>query len=80
MHDGYGKPDLLPCGVRLQLARAAVESSDWLMVDDWETTQQQYARSILVLKSVKSRLLKVLGLKQVCTVHFSSITSGLLQA
>lgn len=48
-----------------------MESSDWLMVDDWETTQQQYSRTVPVLKSVQCRLLKMLDLKQVCPFHFS---------
>eukprot|EP00892_Ulva_mutabilis_P005264 jgi/Ulvmu1/3109/UM015_0149.1 len=62
VHDEYGKSGLLPCKTRLQLVRAAVESSDWLMVDDWEANQAQYSRTLPVLKSVQTRLCHALQL------------------
>ena len=36
--------------------QAAVESSDWIMVDSWEARQAGYQRSLHVLRSVQDRL------------------------
>ena len=69
VHDGYGKPELLPSATRLQLLRASLQSSDWLMVDDWEANQAHYSRTVPVLKSIQGRLLRAMHLKPVCPLR-----------
>lgn len=68
VHIGYGKPGLAPNKQRLDMARAAVENSDWIMVDDWETTQPSYTRTLPVLQSMRKRLFSALGVEQVCAL------------
>jgi len=47
---GYGKKGLLPNKERLDMCNLAVASSDWLMVDSWETTFPLWTRTFLVLR------------------------------
>ena len=48
--DGYGKEGLAEAKHRVKICQLAVEStSDWLMVDSWESRQEQYQRTALVL-------------------------------
>lgn len=66
VHVGYGKPGLAPNDQRLEMARAAVANSDWIMVDDWETSQSSYTRTLPVLRSMRARLWSALGVHQAC--------------
>jgi nicotinamide mononucleotide adenylyltransferase len=65
VHIGYGKAGLAPNQQRLEMAQAAVENSDWIMVDDWETRQPSYTRTLPVLHSMRHRLHAALGVQQV---------------
>lgn len=48
--DAYQKEGLAPAKDRVRMCELAVEStSDWLMVDSWESRQEQYQRTALVL-------------------------------
>ncbi|KAI7856995.1 hypothetical protein BDC45DRAFT_38773 [Circinella umbellata] len=48
--DGYGKEGLAEAKHRVKICQLAVEStSDWLMVDSWESRQEQYQRTAVVL-------------------------------
>lgn len=66
VHSGYGKTGLAPNDQRLDMAQAAVANSDWIMVDDWETSQASYTRTLPVLQSMRKRLFSALGVQQVC--------------
>jgi len=55
---GYGKAGLLTNQQRLDMSRLGVASSDWLMVDDWETTFPSWTRTYLVLKHFSKELNK----------------------
>lgn len=48
MHDGYGKPNLLPASQRLDMLRLATENSSWIMVESWECTQPATSPSYAV--------------------------------
>merc|ERR1719273_2297572 len=50
-HDAYEKSSLIPATHRLEMARRAVEASDWLRVSDWEVTQEGWSRTRHVLDS-----------------------------
>jgi hypothetical protein len=65
VHSAYGKVGLATNGDRLRLTEAAVESSDWIMVDSWELAQPSYTRTLPVLKSLQSRLYDILKVSEV---------------
>lgn len=44
VNDGYKKPGLAPGPHRLAMCRLAAQSSDIIMVDDWEAAGPQYRR------------------------------------
>jgi nicotinamide mononucleotide adenylyltransferase len=48
--DAYGKEGLAEAMHRVKMCQLAVEStSDWLMVDSWESRQERYQRTAVVL-------------------------------
>jgi len=47
---GYGKKGLLSNEARLEMCKLAVDSSDWLSVDSWETTFPTWTRTYEVLQ------------------------------
>jgi len=48
--DHYGKKDLAPAHHRVRMCELAVETtSTWLMVDSWESLQQNYTTTVRVL-------------------------------
>jgi len=54
--DAYKKKGLASATHRLNMCKLAVESSDWIMVDDWECSQSEYQRTVLVLNYFERRL------------------------
>ncbi|KAJ4455042.1 putative nicotinamide/nicotinic acid mononucleotide adenylyltransferase [Paratrimastix pyriformis] len=52
----YKKPNLASTEDRLAMCHLAVESSDWIDVDDWEASQPTYTRTANVLDSISNRL------------------------
>jgi len=44
-HDAYQKKSLIPAPHRLEMARRAVLSSDWVRVSDWETRETGWTRT-----------------------------------
>lgn len=51
--DAYGKKGLIKAEHRVKMAQLAVESSDWIMVDTWESQQPEYQTTIAVLEHFK---------------------------
>lgn len=49
VHDGYNKNGLINSKHRLEMCRLAVDTSDWIMVDDWECQQLEYSTTRKVL-------------------------------
>ena len=54
--DGYKKPGLASAKHRLAMCSLAVETSDWIMVDPWEASHQEWHRTVLVLKHFDEHL------------------------
>jgi nicotinamide mononucleotide adenylyltransferase len=52
VHDSYKKKGLAPAEHRVKMCNAAVETSDWIMVDSWECKQSEYLTTILVLNHI----------------------------
>lgn len=49
-HDAYGKKGLAPAMHRMAMVKLALQTSSWLRVSDWETTQTQWVRTKIVLQ------------------------------
>nr|XP_020760748.1 nicotinamide/nicotinic acid mononucleotide adenylyltransferase 3 isoform X1 [Odocoileus virginianus texanus] len=60
VNDNYGKKDLVPARHRVAMARLALQTSDWIRVDSWESEQAQWMETIKVLRHHHSELLRSL--------------------
>jgi len=58
VNDGYGKKGLGESHHRNNMVQLALESSDWIMCDDWETRQDGWQRTIIALNHFKTELNK----------------------
>ncbi|CDW60686.1 CTP transf 2 domain containing protein [Trichuris trichiura] len=58
VHDSYGKKDLCASDHRIEMAKLATSSSDWIGIDKWECAQSSWSRTVQVLRHL-SRLLEV---------------------
>lgn len=56
VNDKYQKTNLAAASHRLQMCRLAVAESDWIQVDDWEATHEEYQLTAQVLASLQGRL------------------------
>jgi nicotinamide mononucleotide adenylyltransferase len=54
--DAYNKPGLAPADHRVRMCELALDHSDWLMVDPWESQQLTFQRTALVLDHFSERL------------------------
>lgn len=50
VNDNYGKKDLVAARHRVAMARLALQTSDWIRVDSWESEQAQWVETIKVLR------------------------------
>ncbi|NP_001017629.1 nmnat1-rbp7a protein [Danio rerio] len=48
--DGYKKKGLIEACHRLEMARLATESSEWITVDDWESQQPEWVETAKVVR------------------------------
>ncbi|XP_040089740.1 nicotinamide/nicotinic acid mononucleotide adenylyltransferase 3 isoform X1 [Oryx dammah] len=60
VNDNYGKKDLVSARHRVAMARLALQTSDWIRVDSWESEQAQWMETIKVLRHHHSELLRSL--------------------
>ncbi|XP_039223641.1 nicotinamide/nicotinic acid mononucleotide adenylyltransferase 1-like isoform X2 [Crotalus tigris] len=54
--DAYLKKSLISARHRVAMARLATENSDWLEVDDWESSQREWQETIKVLRYHQQKL------------------------
>uniref|UniRef100_A0A8C1R5Y2 Nicotinamide/nicotinic acid mononucleotide adenylyltransferase 3 n=1 Tax=Cyprinus carpio TaxID=7962 RepID=A0A8C1R5Y2_CYPCA len=50
--DNYGKQGLVVSKHRLAMARLALQSSDWVSVDDWESQQADWTETVVTMRWV----------------------------
>lgn len=50
VNDHYGKKDLAPSHHRVAMARLALQTSDWIRVDPWESEQARWMETVQVLR------------------------------
>ncbi|KAF7477383.1 hypothetical protein GHT09_011545 [Marmota monax] len=58
VNDDYGKKDLVASHHRVAMARLALQTSDWIRVDPWESEQPQWMETVKVLRHHHSQLLR----------------------
>ncbi|XP_023866098.1 nicotinamide/nicotinic acid mononucleotide adenylyltransferase 3 isoform X1 [Salvelinus sp. IW2-2015] len=56
--DGYGKQGLVLAKHRIAMARLALQSSDWVSVDDWESQQPDWTETVVTMRYHYGRILK----------------------
>lgn len=48
--DGYGKQGLVPAKHRIAMARLALQSSNWVTVDEWESQQADWTETAVTMR------------------------------
>ncbi|PSN36793.1 Nicotinamide/nicotinic acid mononucleotide adenylyltransferase 1 [Blattella germanica] len=61
VHDGYGKKELASSTHRCEMVRLALQSSDWIRISDWETKQEDWSRTRMVLQYHQNQLNSILN-------------------
>ncbi|XP_006900409.1 PREDICTED: nicotinamide mononucleotide adenylyltransferase 3 [Elephantulus edwardii] len=64
VNDNYKKKDLAAARHRVAMARLALQTSDWIRVDPWESEQTQWMETVKVLRHHHSELLRSLALME----------------
>uniref|UniRef100_F6WRJ5 Nicotinamide-nucleotide adenylyltransferase n=1 Tax=Equus caballus TaxID=9796 RepID=F6WRJ5_HORSE len=64
VNDKYGKKDLVAARHRVAMARLALQTSDWIRVDPWESEQVQWLETVKVLRHHHRELLRSLPQKE----------------
>ncbi|XP_047591677.1 nicotinamide/nicotinic acid mononucleotide adenylyltransferase 3 isoform X8 [Lutra lutra] len=64
VNDHYRKQDLVAAHHRVAMARLALQTSDWVRVDPWESEQLQWTETVKVLRHHHSELLRSLPRKE----------------
>ncbi|KAM5231191.1 nicotinamide/nicotinic acid mononucleotide adenylyltransferase 3 isoform 5-T14 [Hipposideros larvatus] len=57
VNDNYRKKDLVAAQHRVAMVRLALQTSDWIRVDPWESEQAQWMETVKVLRHHHSQLL-----------------------
>ncbi|XP_054888692.1 nicotinamide/nicotinic acid mononucleotide adenylyltransferase 3-like [Poeciliopsis prolifica] len=56
--DGYGKQGLVPAKHRISMAKLALQSSNWVTVDEWESQQPDWTETVVTMRYHYGRILK----------------------
>ncbi|NXK96093.1 NMNA3 adenylyltransferase, partial [Formicarius rufipectus] len=62
--DNYGKKGLVSAGHRIAMAKLALETSDWIRVDPWESEQETWTETVKVLRHHYNESLRLLQSKK----------------
>ncbi|NWW76411.1 NMNA3 adenylyltransferase, partial [Climacteris rufus] len=60
VNDNYGKKGLVSARHRIAMAKLALETSDWIRVDPWESEQETWTETVKVLRHHYNESLRVL--------------------
>uniref|UniRef100_UPI00398F26FF nicotinamide/nicotinic acid mononucleotide adenylyltransferase 3 isoform X5 n=1 Tax=Pristiophorus japonicus TaxID=55135 RepID=UPI00398F26FF len=58
VNNRYGKKGLVGAKHRVAMAQRALETSDWITTDPWESQQEQWAETVMVLRHHYNALLR----------------------
>ncbi|KAM4552166.1 nicotinamide/nicotinic acid mononucleotide adenylyltransferase 3 isoform 1-T3 [Odontesthes bonariensis] len=56
--DGYGKQGLVQAKHRIAMAKLALQSSNWVTVDEWESQQPDWTETVVTMRYHYGRILK----------------------
>ncbi|XP_074507016.1 nicotinamide/nicotinic acid mononucleotide adenylyltransferase 3 [Sebastes fasciatus] len=56
--DGYGKQGLVLAKHRIAMAKLALQSSNWVTVDEWESRQPDWTETVVTMRYHYGRILK----------------------
>ncbi|TKS80020.1 Nicotinamide/nicotinic acid mononucleotide adenylyltransferase 3 [Collichthys lucidus] len=56
--DGYGKQGLVLAKHRIAMAKLALQSSDWVKVDEWESQQPDWTETVVTMRYHYGRILE----------------------
>lgn len=56
--DCYGKQGLAPAKHRIAMAKLALQTSDWITVDEWESQQPDWMETVVTMRYHYNRILK----------------------
>lgn len=56
--DGYGKQGLVLAKHRIAMAKLALQSSNWVTVDEWESQQPDWTETVVTMRYHYGRILK----------------------
>lgn len=56
--DSYGKQGLVPAKHRIAMAKLALQSSDWIRVDEWESQQPDWTETVVTMRYHYNHLLQ----------------------
>lgn len=48
--DAYGKQGLVSAKHRIAMAKIALQTSDWVSVDDWESQQPDWTETVITMR------------------------------
>ena len=48
--DSYGKQGLVPATHRIAMAKLALQSSNWVTVDEWESQQPDWTETVVTMR------------------------------
>lgn len=48
--DGYGKQGLVLANHRIAMAKLALQSSNWVTVDEWESQQPDWTETVVTMR------------------------------
>ncbi|XP_030312360.1 nicotinamide/nicotinic acid mononucleotide adenylyltransferase 3 [Calypte anna] len=64
VNDDYGKKGLVSAGHRIAMAKLALETSDWIRVDPWESEQETWTETVKVLRHHYNEALRLFWSKK----------------
>ncbi|XP_042734225.1 nicotinamide/nicotinic acid mononucleotide adenylyltransferase 3 isoform X2 [Lagopus muta] len=64
VNDAYGKKGLVSARHRIAMAKLALETSDWIRVDPWETEQESWTETVKVLRHHYNESVRLLQSKK----------------
>ncbi|XP_042677036.1 nicotinamide/nicotinic acid mononucleotide adenylyltransferase 3 isoform X2 [Centrocercus urophasianus] len=64
VNDVYGKKGLVSARHRIAMAKLALETSDWIRVDPWETEQESWTETVKVLRHHYNESVRLLQSKK----------------
>ncbi|TMS09422.1 Nicotinamide/nicotinic acid mononucleotide adenylyltransferase 3 [Larimichthys crocea] len=70
--DGYGKQGLVLAKHRIAMAKLALQSSDWVKVDEWESQQPDWTETVVTMRYHYGRILE--QFEQRTVTHVDSTT------